>query len=148
MGIQDFIPSPCLQLPLSSRLGVCSTKKKQQGYFVQAYDLKKRGGKGDASEEGKKKNTTAEENPQKTPAADDQSCKGSQAISCLGQIKREVSLLLSHKAHFTPSERHFAAPGNKGNTGLITPWLELQEQGKKSRDSPGKGRWGCSGGTP
>lgn len=32
----DFISSPCLQLPLSSRLGVWSTKKKQQGYFVQA----------------------------------------------------------------------------------------------------------------
>lgn len=37
------------------------------------------------------------------------SCKSSQTISCLIQIKREVSLLLSHKAHLTFSERHFAA---------------------------------------
>lgn len=95
-----------------------------------------------------------------------QGCKGSQAISCLIQIKRKCPCCFHTK--LTSSKRHFAAPDlSKARwlLQLIKGKLCLAEQHRghagdnhslagsvgakgSSTDSTGKGRWGYTGGTP
>lgn len=111
---QDLTPSPYLQLLLSSRLDVCITKKKQQDYLFNPLVTQTAGWKDRSQKEREigvlqRRKKTPNQTKKPTLTLSNLSCKSSQAISCLVQIKREVSLLLSHKAHLTFSEKHFAA---------------------------------------
>lgn len=125
--------SPCLQLLLSARLDVCITQKKQQGYLFSPLVTQTAGWKGTSQrarnggtlEAGKKKN----HHP--TFTLSNLSCKGSQIISCLIEIRREASLLLSHGAHLAFSKRHFATTDlfkAHGLVKLVKAKLCLMEQ--------------------